>query len=137
MNVFPLLSKNIWKVFDMKHYSSITLETIYQSFSDYYKSKYGNDKFEKVKSKVMFSNKLSELNGMSIQRLGVPTARDFLSAIKSMTYFMFASKDTTILACLLAIKRWDEQVNSVYHLATDYALENNVKGVFKMFGTDI
>ncbi|MDH6535298.1 hypothetical protein D0T51_09005 [Parabacteroides sp. 52] len=118
----------------MLQYKISTLENTCQSYSEYFISKHGIDKFNKVSEKVLISNKLAELHGISIQISGTPTARDFLSAIKSIPYFMLAGTDTTILACLLAIKQWDEKVNKVYHFAQPYALDNKVQSLFKMFG---
>lgn len=117
-----LLNKEKKKIRDRKTYETS------------YISKYGRDKFNKISEKVLTSKKLAELNGISIQMSGTPSARDFLSAIKSMPYFMFAGTDTTILACLLAIKQWDEKVNSVYHFAPQHTLDSKVQSVFKMFG---
>lgn len=118
----------------MLPYTVSTLDNTYISFQTYYISKYGVSKFEKVESKVLFSNKIAELNGLSIQMGAVPTARDFVTAINSMAYFMFAGTDTTILACLIAMKQWNERINSTYHLATSYALDHKVQSLFKIFG---
>lgn len=118
----------------MLPYTISTLDNTYMSFRTYYISKYGISKFEKVESKVLFSNKMATLNGLSIQMSSVPTARDFVTAISSMTYFMFAGNDTTILACLTAIKLWDERINKTYHLATRHTLDAKVYSLFNMFG---
>lgn len=118
----------------MLPYSISSLESTFSSYSEYYIFKYGHDKYEKIERKLILSNKLAELNGVSIQMNGVPTARDFLSVINSIPYFMFAGTDTTILACLFAIKLWDERINKTYHLATRHTLDDKVYSLFNMFG---
>lgn len=118
----------------MLQFTVSTLDNTYISFQTYYISKYGVSKFEKVESKVLFSNKIAELNGLSIQMGAVPTARDFVTAINSMAYFMFAGTDTTILACLIAMKQWNERINNVYHLTAQCALDSKVRSLFNMFG---
>lgn len=115
-------------------YTISTLDNTYISFQTYYISKYGVSKFEKVESKILFSNKMAELNGLSIQMGTVPTARDFVTVISSIPYFMFAGTDTTILACLIAMKQWNERINSTYHLAAQYTLDSKVHSLFNMFG---
>lgn len=118
----------------MLPYTVSTLDNTYISFQTYYISKYGVSKFEKVENKVLLSNKMAELNGLSIQMRAVPTARDFVTAINSMAYFMFASTDTTILACLIAMKQWNERINSTYHFVTQSVLDYKVQSLFNMFG---
>lgn len=118
----------------MLPYIISTQEETFKTYSDYYIWKNGRKKYEKVKEKVLFSNSIAQLNGISLQMNGMPTARDFLSAVKSTTYFMFAGQDATILACLLAINLWNEKINKVYKFAQQSIINNNVRGVFKMFG---
>lgn len=123
-----------YKLFNMLPYIISTQEETFKSYSDYYIWKNGRKKYEKVKEKVLFSSSIAQLNGISLQMNGMPTARDFLSAVKSTTYFMFAGQDTTILACLMTINLWEEKVNKVYRIAQQNSIDNNVKGLFRMFG---
>ena len=93
-----------------------TFDNLYLKFKKKYISKHGQDKFDKVEQKVFASKKLIRLNRFSAMRRLAPDAEDFGAVLQFSIYFMFKSSDTSAMAQLIAIKLWNEAINSTHDI---------------------
>lgn len=93
-----------------------TFDNLYLKFKTKYISKRGQAKFDKVEQKVFASKKLIRLNRFSAIRRLAPDAEDFGAVLQSSLYFMFKSSDTSAMAQLIAIKLWNEAINSTHDI---------------------
>ena len=99
-----------------------TFEHLYIRFKTKYIYNYGQAKFNTVEEKIYSSSKLTELNKISVNRSIAPNAADFNATIQSIGYFIISNSDTSAMAQMIAIKRWDEQVNSKFGFCTEHQL---------------
>ena len=97
-----------------------TFSETYSNYLEYYKYHYGQSKIDEVKRKIQNSNTVKKLFEESRIRRGVLTGKDYVIAMNSITYFMFSKKETIILGALIALKLWNETINSFYPQKTDW-----------------
>ena len=57
--------------------------------------------------------------------------------MNSITYFMFSKKETIILGALIALRLWNETINSFYYLASEDRLAQITYKIFRNAGIDI
>lgn len=96
-----------------------TFENLYNRYQEYFIYKHGQAKFNTIKEKIHNSSKLADLNKQSIQNKAAPPAAVFGASITTTPYFIFCSADTSALAEFIAIKNWNEGINSVHNFCTD------------------
>ncbi len=103
----------------MKHmeYSEI-LEYVISA----YIREFGDSKFKTVLDKVMTSNKISGLISTVKYKEVAPGSKDFLYCLNEIPYFIFSRGQTQALAALIALQRWNEEVNSQQFLLNDEGL---------------
>ena len=94
-----------------------TFSETYSNYLEYYKYHYGQSKIDEVKRKIQNSNTVKKLFEESRIRRGVLTGKDYVIAMNSITYFMFSKKETIILGALIALRLWNETINSEDRLA--------------------
>ena len=110
-----------------------TFSETYSNYLEYYKYHYGQSKIDEVKRKIQNSNTVEE----SRIRRGVLTGKDYVIAMNSITYFMFSKKETIILGALIALRLWNETINSFYYLASEDRLAQIAYKIFRNAGIDI
>ena len=99
-----------------------TFDDLYNSYKNYYIRKNGQAKFNTVQEKILRSNKMAQINGLSIRDKIAPTRVDVSSYIHEIPYFIFAGVETVAMAEFVAIKNWNEEINTIYNLCTDHEL---------------
>ena len=114
-----------------------TFSETYSNYLEYYKYHYGQSKMDEVKRKIQNSNTVKKLFEESRIRRGVLTGKDYVIAMNSITYFMFSKKETIILGALIALKLWNETINSFYYLASEDRLAQIAYKIFRKAGIDI
>lgn len=95
---------------------------LYLRFKAKYIHNHGQAKFDIVEQKVYTSDKMRELNRASERQRVAPSSKDFGSTLQSIGYFMFANSDTSAMAQMIAIRIWNDAVNSEYELCTEHEL---------------
>ena len=114
-----------------------TFSETYSNYLEYYKYHYGQSKIDEVKRKIQNSNTVKKLFEESRIRRGVLTGKDYVIAMNSITYFMFSKKETIILGALIALRLWNETINSFYYLASEDRLAQITYKIFRNAGIDI
>jgi hypothetical protein len=115
----------------MLPFAITTLEATFQTFRSYYISQNGLDKYEILYNKIATSDKFSRLFGESIRMRIVPSAKDFICTIMSISFFLFAKDETRALGAIIAIRLWDERINKVYEMTTSQELDKKTYAVFQ------
>lgn len=88
-----------------------------------YKREFGERKFKTVLEKIMTSNKVSRVIN-TVKDKGVPPgSRDFLYCLNEIPYFIFSRGQTQALAALIALQKWNEEVNSQQYLLGEEGLK--------------
>lgn len=97
--------------------------TIERAVANYTRQR-GLSAYEGLHRKISQSKALTNLCGLSVRRGIPPTAGDFLYQATMMPsiYLTFDNTKST-MAALIMLKIWDEQVNSIYNLCSDYQIE--------------
>jgi len=99
------------------------MEDIFEQTKWRYINSKGLDKYERLYRKIQGSNALVKLSGLSVQKGMPPTAQDFLYVISLMPsiYFTMSNAESS-MGALIALKLYNENVNSAYHMISDYQL---------------
>ncbi|MDB9247157.1 hypothetical protein PN652_18100, partial [Odoribacter splanchnicus] len=120
-------------------YDKTSSETGTQSHSDQMAvtASVHQSKIDEVKRKIQNSNTVKKLFEESRIRRGVLTGKDYVIAMNSITYFMFSKKETIILGALIALRLWNETINSFYYLASEDRLAQITYKIFRNAGIDI
>lgn len=85
--------------------------------------KFGNEKFEKLFQKVNESGSLVKITGLTVNKGLPPAATDFLLSVNSIFYVVSKfDMAFTVMAALMMLKIWNENVNEYYHLVSDQHL---------------
>ena len=90
-------------------------------FSSYIRE-FGERKFKIVFEKIMTSNKMSGLISTAKYQGVAPDSKDILYCLNEITYFIFCKGQTQAVASLIALERWNEEVNSQQYLLSDQGL---------------
>ena len=101
-----------------------TMELIFERAVANYRQRKGGDAYDSLYRKISHSKALTELCGLSVRRGIPPTASDFLYQATMMPsiYLTFDNTKST-MAALIMLKIWNEQVNSIYNLCSEYQIE--------------
>ena len=109
------------------------MENTYNQRKSLYIHRNGQEKFDKLYSKVLNSNILARLEGMSIHGGIAPSAKDFcLIATHIPTILMRFDQDTNIMCALIALKIWDEKINRVYQMADAYEISAKAMNIIRI-----
>jgi hypothetical protein len=87
-----------------------------------YVREFGERKFKTVLDKIMTSNKISGLISTAKYRGVPPGSKDFLYCLNEIPYFIFSRGQTQAVAALIALQRWNEEVNSQQFILNDEGL---------------
>ena len=98
----------------------------YSEILDYaitsYIREFGERKFKTVLNKVMTSNKISGLISTAKYKGVPPDSKDLLYCLNEIPYFIFSRGQTQAVAALIALQRWNEEVNSQQFLLSEDGL---------------
>src|SRR5690554_5331249 len=87
-------------------------EEIFDRFTDSYVREFGERKYYAIVNKIMNSNKISKLITVSKQKGLPPTSNDYLYCLNEIPYFIFSRGQTQAVGALIALQRWNDEVNS-------------------------
>jgi len=87
-----------------------------------YIREFGERKFKTVLDKIMTSNKISGLISTAKYKRVPPGSKDFLYYLNEIPYFIFSRGQTQAVAALIALQRWNEEVNSQQYLLSEDSL---------------
>ena len=87
-----------------------------------YIREFGERKFKTVLDKIMTSNKISGLISTAKYKGVPPGSKDYLYCLNEIPYFIFSRGQTQAIAALIALQRWNEEVNSQQYLLSDDGL---------------
>lgn len=87
-----------------------------------YIREFGERKFKTVLDKIMTSNKISGLISTAKYKGVAPGSKDFLYSLNEIPYFIFSRGQTQAVAALIALQRWNEEVNSQEYLLSEDGL---------------
>lgn len=98
-------------------------------FQFYYERKNGKDALDKLYAKVINSNSLAQLCGLSISQRRSPTVHDF--RLLGSNLFLLGSIEKITLASLIALWEWHIKVNRVYNIASKDTVDLICKGIIQ------
>lgn len=98
-------------------------EEILELFFSYYIKQYGEIKFKTILDKVMTSNKISGLISTARYKNVPPGYNDILYCLNEIPYFIFSRGQTQAVAALIALERWNNEVNSTLYLLDQSGLK--------------
>ncbi len=106
----------------LKHLSFKSYEEILQHVFSEYIREFGERKFDAVFEKIMTSNKISGLISTAKYKGLPPGSMDFLHCLNEIPYFIFSRGQTQAVAALVALQRWNNEVNSRQYLLAEEGL---------------
>ena len=107
----------------MTNLSDYTYETIIRMTIDEYIHNHGEAKFHKLIERISTSNKISGRISLSRYKNIPPGYNDILYTLSESRFFMFSNNYVLCRAALLTLQRWNEEVNSSYHLLNEKGLK--------------
>lgn len=97
-------------MFDIRDPNMSYYELLEYCFNDY-KTEFGERKFTKIDYRIKTSNRIGKLID-NLKKIGAgPGYNDLIYSINEIIYFTFARGQTQVIACLLALDRWNAEVN--------------------------
>ena len=74
---------------------------------------FGEDKYKTVINKVISSKKISKFINSEKYKDIPPVAMDFIYCLNEIPFFIFSRGQTQAVAALIALQKWNEEIN--YH----------------------
>jgi len=87
-----------------------------------FKREFGERKFNTVHNKITTSKKVTALIEATKIRGVPPGAYDFLHCVNEMPYFIFSRGQTQAVGALLALQKWNLEVNILNHMLNEEEL---------------
>jgi hypothetical protein len=111
-----------------------TYSAMYAGYKLQFIEKYGREKFQNIFDTIIDSKIVKKLF-IQAQNLNVaPAGKDYVNAILSMPYFIFAKNDTRIMGSLIALYIWDQNVNIHFKLKDIRQMGYTVDDIFGNLG---
>jgi hypothetical protein len=110
---------------------TLTYEELVTNFSQIFINKNGKAKYMKIYKKVRTSSKVSNFIYKSLQWQAVPAPFDYLGCLNEIPYFIFARLETTALAAIISLERWNAEVNSKLILCDDQKLRELAERILR------
>jgi hypothetical protein len=104
-------SKNIMHDFSKEIYGYHYYEII-ERFSMIYRERFGMHKYEEIVNRIQTSKTFSKLNEDSRLKRTWLNDVSITGQMLLIPYFLFKGGYTQFLACLLALERWNQEVNA-------------------------
>jgi hypothetical protein len=98
---------------------NLNYEELLEFYINSYIKEFGERKFQVIFEKIMTSNKISGLISKSRYKRIAPNFKDYIYSLNEIPYFIFARGQTQALAALIALERWNNEVNSEMRLKYD------------------
>ena len=108
---------------NLQQLHSLDYDEILEYFVTAYIREFGERKFKTVLDKIMTSNKISGLISTAKYKGVAPGSKDFLYCLNEIPFFIFSRGQTQAVGALIALQRWNEEVNSQQFLLTDEGLK--------------
>ncbi len=108
---------------DFTQLSFMNYDEILEYVISAYIREFGERKFKTVLKKIMTSNKISRLISTAKYKNIPPGSKDFLYCLNEIPYFIFSRGQTQAVAALIALQKWNEEVNSQQCLLTKEELK--------------
>ena len=91
-----------------------------EKFISFYIKSYGEEKFNAIKNKIDNSNKVKKFLGKSSSDKIILLRDDFVFTINEIPYFIFSHPKTSTMGAILALRKWNDEINSQLFLASDF-----------------
>ncbi|MCL2858808.1 MAG: hypothetical protein FWF42_03860 [Streptococcaceae bacterium] len=118
-------------------YKTMDYSEILQFMMESHIKHYGEREFKKILDKVMTSNKISGLIS-TLKYKGIPPgSQDFLYCLNEIPYFLFSQRQKVAIGALIALQRWNEEVNSQQFLLSEEGLRLRAVNILKESGINI
>lgn len=101
----------------------LSYETILEQVFSSYIKEFGERKFNSILDKIKNSNKIQRLINLSIEKQSPPGSMDFLYLMNEIPFFIFSRGQTQAVGALVALMRWNQDVNSTHFLLTEEGLK--------------
>lgn len=96
-----------------------TFNQTYENYKAHFIYQHGAAKFDKAYNTVINSDKFKALLSWSETKRNYLGGADFSNTINSIFYFMLKNNETTAMGVLIAIKYWNDNVNTYMGLCPD------------------
>ena len=116
---------------DRMQINSLDYEELVKFFISLYVKEFGERKFNTIYQKVMTSDKISGLISTSRFKSMPPGSNNFLYCLNEIPYFIFSRGQTQAVAGLIALERWNIEVNSDLFLVSDEGLRVRALGILE------
>jgi uncharacterized tellurite resistance protein B-like protein len=90
---------------------SLSYKDILELYFDQYIHEFGQQKFMIACDKVMASEKVSGLISRSKQQRAKPSFEHLINLLPQISFFFFSKDRTLALGCIIALERWNTEVN--------------------------
>ncbi len=107
---------------NLQQLQSFNYDEILEYFVSAYIREFGERKFKTILDKIMTSNKISGLISTAKYKGIAPGSKDFLYSLNEIPYFILSRGQTQAVAALIALQRWNDEVNSQQFLLTEAGL---------------
>ena len=96
-----------------------TFNETFNNYKAHFIREHGVAKFDRAYDEVTRNSKLKQMLQWSRSNQDYLGGGDYSNLINSIFYFMFKGNETTVLGILIAIKHWNEIINSYMMLCPD------------------
>lgn len=108
---------------NLQQLNLMSYDEIIEHVVSMYIREFGDRKFRRILDKIMTSNKISGLI-RTVKNKGVPPgSKDFLYCLNEIPFFIFSSGQTQATASLIALQRWNQEVNANQCLLSEEGLK--------------
>lgn len=122
-------SKNLMLDFS-KEINGYHYYEIIERFSKIYRDRFGMLKYEEIVNRINTSNTFSKLNKDSKLNRTWLNDVSITGQMLLIPYFLFKGGFTQFLACLLALERWNQEVNAHAHVQDERELADISISIF-------
>jgi hypothetical protein len=108
-------------------------EEICQNYFAHYIQEFGEAKLMTVREKIIESDSISGLISRSKFQMKKPTLEHFIYQVPKINYFLFAKNKTVVAGCLMALLRWNEEVNEIYEMMDEDDLYDMARSIITKY----
>jgi hypothetical protein len=107
---------------NLKQLSFMSSDKILEYVISTYIREFGERRFKKVLGETMISNKMYGLICTAKYKMIPPGSKDFLYSLNQIPYFIFSRGQTQAVAALIALQRWNVEINTQQYLLSEGGL---------------
>jgi hypothetical protein len=108
-------------------------EEICRDYFAQYIQEFGEAKLMTVREKIIESDSISGLISRSKFQMKKPTLEHFIYQVPKINYFLFAKNKTVVAGCLMALLRWNEEVNEIYEMMDEDELDHISRSIISKY----